>query len=886
MGVKVPSVEAVFGEALEISSASERASFLDRACAGDLELRRQVQSLLDAHFRAGQFLESPASSPTFSVHPAPLAEGPGTIIGPYKLLEQIGEGGMGVVFMAEQTRPVRRKVALKIVKPGMDTRQVVARFEAERQALALMDHPNISRVLDAGGTESGRPYFVMDLVRGIPITDYCDRNRLGIGQRLELFVVVCQAVQHAHQKGVIHRDLKPSNVLVTIIDGAAFPKVIDFGVAKAMGHQLTERTLYTGFAQLLGTPLYMSPEQAELSGVDADTRSDIYSLGVLLYELMTGTTPFEAEAFRKAGFDEIRRMIREQDPPRPSTRLSTLGATLATVSMNRSTEPLKLTRTVRGELDWIVMKCLEKDRSRRYETANGLAVDVRRYLEDEPVAACPPSAWYRFGKLARRNRTALITAGLVALALLIGTGVSAYLAIRATRAEAAARDEADKAKAINEFLEKDLLVQASPMNNAVQEGLTLREVLDRASEQVGTRFSTKPLVEAAIRCTIGETYAALGAQEKGRQHLARAIEIYRREKGPEAVETANAMVGLGEALWRMGKAPDAEPILREATDCLVRALGEEHPDALSAMLRLGHTCRDVRKLEEEEKWLTKSVGIAKGFRDKHGTQILGAAMADLAECYMLQGKLSQAEPLAVEVLGLSRRELGEDDPITTWSRSVIERIYKAQGKLLLAEQVARERLASRRRVVGEAHGETLEVMSDLAQLCVEQGKVREAEAAWREVLTAYERVAAKAPDRPLPQNNLAWFLVTCPSSRLRDPARAVELARKVVDRAPENQAIINTLGVALYRAGDWKAALEVLEESMRLSKGGNSFDWFFMAMAYWQLGKPDQAHTWNDRAVEWMDKYQPQNGELKQFRAEAAALFSLVDLPEEVLAPP
>ena len=322
---------------------------------------------------------------------------------------------MGVVYVAEQTQPVRRKVALKIIKPGMDTKQVIARFEAERQALAMMDHPNIAKVLDAGATESGRPYFVMELVRGIPITDYCDREQLSIPERLELFVLVCRAVQHAHQKGIIHRDLKPSNILVTVIDGAAVPKVIDFGVAKATGAALTERTLYTGFHQFVGTPLYMSPEQADLSGMDMDTRSDIYSLGVLLYELLTGTTPFDQETFRTAAFDEMRRIIREEEPPKPSTRLSSLGATRTTVSANRKADARHLDRTVRGELDWIVMKALEKDRRRRYETANDFAADVMRYLTDQPVEACPPSAWYPLGKFARRNRVALTTTGLVVL---------------------------------------------------------------------------------------------------------------------------------------------------------------------------------------------------------------------------------------------------------------------------------------------------------------------------------------------------------------------------------------------------------------------------------------------------------------------------------------
>jgi WD40 repeat protein/serine/threonine protein kinase len=417
----VQPIDSILAAAVEMGSEEERRRFVDQACAGDAELKRRVEELIENHFRAGSFLESPAPHLVGTVE-APASERPGTVIGPYKLLEQIGEGGFGVVFMAEQQQPVRRKVALKILKPGMDTRHVIARFEAERQALALMDHPNIAKVLDGGQTSSGRPYFVMDLVKGLPITDYCDQAQLTPRERLELFVHLCQAVQHAHQKGVIHRDLKPSNVLVTLHDGTPVVKVIDFGIAKATGQQLTDKTLFTNFAQLIGTPLYMSPEQAALSGLDVDTRSDIYSLGVLLYELLTGSTPFDKERLRTAGFDEIRRIIREEEPAKPSTRISTLGQAAATASDNRKSDPQRLSKLFRGELDWIVMKALEKDRNRRYESASALAADVQRYLHDEPVQACPPSALYRFRKFARRNMRALATAALLGIMLLVAVG--------------------------------------------------------------------------------------------------------------------------------------------------------------------------------------------------------------------------------------------------------------------------------------------------------------------------------------------------------------------------------------------------------------------------------------------------------------------------------
>ena len=448
--------EALFALALE-KPAEKRAAFLDAICEGDAALRQRLEALLAAHEQPDTLLatQAEAARPTIKLA---FADAPDEAIGQtivrYKILERVGEGGCGVVYVAEQTEPVRRRVALKVIKLGMDTKQVVARFEAERQALALMDHPNIAKVLDAGATETGRPYFIMELVRGIKLTDYCDQNKLSTKDRLDLFIKVCQAIQHAHQKGIIHRDIKPSNILVTLHDGVPVPKVIDFGIAKATEGKLTDATVYTQLHQFIGTPAYMSPEQAEMSGLDIDTRSDIYSLGVLLYELLTGKTPFDARELMSQGIDAMRKTIREKDPVRPSTKLATLQeAELTATAKRRAVESSKLAKLLLGDVDWIVMKCLEKDRTRRYETANGLAADLKRHLENEPVLARPPSTTYRLQKAWRRNQLAFTAGALVAVALVTGVAVSSWLAIAASRARnaeqqqrLAAQTERDKAQ--------------------------------------------------------------------------------------------------------------------------------------------------------------------------------------------------------------------------------------------------------------------------------------------------------------------------------------------------------------------------------------------------------------------------------------------------------
>lgn len=527
-----PQEEALFDAARNLASPAARRAFLDQACTDDPGLRAKVEALLAAEAEAEKFFNDAALSVVLTASGSQetavkigppgakaedgITEVSGTRIGHYKLLQRIGEGGGGVVYMAEQEEPVRRRVALKIIKLGMDTRSVIARFEAERQALAMMDHPNIARVLDAGATDTGRPYFVMELVRGVKITDYCDKNQLDTRRRLDLFIQICQAIQHAHQKGIIHRDIKPSNILITLHDGVPVPKVIDFGIAKATEMRLTDKTFFTAYEQIIGTPAYMSPEQAEMSGLDIDTRSDIYSLGVLLYELLTGRTPFDPKKLLQHGLDEMRRTLREQEPQRPSTMLTTLqGTELTAMAEHRQAEPPKLISLLRGDLDWIVMKALEKDRRRRYETANGLAMDINRYLNHEPVVARPPSRFYRFQKLVRRNQVIFTATGAVAVALIIGLGTSTWLffmekaarqrAVAAEQQQARLRQEAEQARAN----EAELRRQAETRQKITQAALLVsQEKFEEADKLLNEVSLTQPMVEgAAVLRSLGEWYA-------------------------------------------------------------------------------------------------------------------------------------------------------------------------------------------------------------------------------------------------------------------------------------------------------------------------------------------------------------------------------------------
>ena len=563
----------IFLDSLECASSEQLAIFLDRACAGKPAIRRAVERLLK-HHKEDEFMQPPG----LKMAPLSALEKPGDRIGRYKLLQQIGEGGCGVVYLAEQEEPVRREIAIKVIKLGMDTKSVISRFEAERQALALMDHPNIAKIFDAGATETGRPYFVMELVRGVKITDYCDQNNVPVEQRLELFIQVCQAIQHAHQKGIIHRDIKPSNILVTLRDGVPVPKVIDFGIAKATTEQrLTDRTLFTAFQQFIGTPAYMSPEHAEMSNLGVDTRSDIYSLGVLLYELLSGQTPFDSKTLVGAGLDELRRIIREEEPVRPSTRLSTMpDAELTLIATSRKVEPPKLIHSVRGDLDWIVMKALEKDRTRRYETASGLAADIQRHLKNEPVVARPPSNLYKFQKFVRRNKLAFAAAALIVVVLVTATAISVWQA-------ALARQRLVESESISKFL-TEVFQSPDPARDA--RTITVAEALAAAARKLEVDLADQPARRVKLEGTLARTYHSLGLDREAIPLQEKVLDYLRATSGPEDPDTLMAMHRLALFYDGIGRREEALELQEEVLALRRKVLGPENPDTLWAMNKL------------------------------------------------------------------------------------------------------------------------------------------------------------------------------------------------------------------------------------------------------------------------------------------------------------
>jgi tetratricopeptide (TPR) repeat protein len=899
-------VKSIFGKALELSSAADRAAYLDQACEGDPALRAEVEGLLRALDAAGPFLNRPAGDARAEVTTDQPGETPGTVIaGRYKLLEQLGEGGMGAVWVAEQTQPVRRKVAVKLIKMGMDSRSVLSRFEAERQALALMDHPNIAKVLDGGRTEQGRPFFVMEYVKGVPLTRYCDEARLTVRERLELFVPVCQAVQHAHQKGIIHRDLKPSNILVCLYDGRPVPKVIDFGLAKALHQPLTEHTLYTAHGIMLGTPLYMSPEQAEFNNLDVDTRTDVYALGVILYELLTGTTPLEKGRLKQAAWQEIIRLIKEEEPSRPSAKLSGSGS-LPSVAAQRRVEPLKLSRLLRGELDWIVMKALEKDRARRYETANGLARDVERYLHDEAVEACPPSTVYRLRKMARKHRTALRVAAACLLLLVAGVAVSSWQALRARRAEAAAlaardaeavqrheaelqRDAKDKAlqaeaeqrrqavtqkqraddeaaitRAVNEFLQNDLLGQADIGNQAGDGArnprITVRELLDRAARGIETKFVGQELTEASIRLTLGEAYRALGEYPEAQKHLERSLALFRVKLGADDPATLTSMNDLAVLYHHRGRYDEAEPLYQQVLASRRARLGADNPYTLVNMHNLARMYRDRGRYDEAEPMLKHVLEATRAKRGPDHRNTL-ASMDNLAMLYYDRGRYDAAEALCKQALEGRRATLGADHPETLTSMNNLAIIYCDRGRYDEVEPLYKQVLEGRRAKLGADHPDTVESVNGLAMLYQARGRYLEAQSLSRQALEVTRaRLGTNHPQTLTCMNNLAALYHHRGRYEEAEPLYKQALegrrAKLGVDH-PETISSMNNLGVLDIARGCYDEAEALLKQALEASRTklgaqhpmtANSLN--NLALLYQALGRYAEAEPLRKQALE------------------------------------
>jgi serine/threonine protein kinase/Flp pilus assembly protein TadD len=739
-------------------------------------------------------------------------EKPGGRLGRYKLLSVLGEGGMGIVYLAEQKQPIRRQVALKVIKPGMDSKRVIGRFEAERQALALLGHPNIAHVYDAGTTETGRPYFVMEYVKGLSITEHCDHHKLTIEQRLRLFQQVCQAVQHAHQKGIIHRDIKPSNILVSMQDDKAVPKIIDFGVAKALAQPLTERTLATEDTQLLGTPEYMSPEQADMATEDIDTRSDIYSLGVLLYVLLTGVLPFDSETLREGGIENIRKTIRETDPKTPSTRLTKLGEKATAIAQNRRMEIQTLARNLRKELEWIPLKAMRKERSERYRSASELADDIENYMTGVPLIAGPPGTGYKLKKFVRRNRILVGGITAVLVVLIAGIVVSTVFAVGQARARAEAQSVAD-------FLRQDLLESVSPTNSKGRE-VTVRSFLDTASGNLKAKFEKEPLVEASIRGTLGNVYRHLGEYRSAELHLEHACRLYQEHLGMEDRRTLKSMDGLFWIYFEQGRYIEAEETAVKTFEVSRRVLGEENADTLDSMNNVAFAYLQMGRYEESELLYKKLLEICNrvlGEEERLTLSVIG----NLPWVYLLQRRYDEAEKLFNKALELQRRVWGENHPWTLVRMSNLAGVYHGQGRYNEAERQYLKTLEMQRRVIGEEHVYTLWSMNGLAQLYTGEGRYEEAKQQFVKTLEICRRILGE--EHPDTLNNLNGLSVLYMKQGDFDKAEpllleAVDGRRlKLGDTHPHTLKSWNNL-IELYeawnkpeKAKQWRAKLQQIE---------------------------------------------------------------------------
>ncbi len=782
---------------------------------------------------------------TIAMSPAPASleageDGVGERIGRYHLLRVLGEGGFGTVYEAEQLEPVQRRVALKIIKLGMDTREVIARFEAERQALALMDHPHIARVYDAGATAAGRPFFVMELVDGVPITAYCDEHQLPLRDRLALFGQVCQAIQHAHQKGIIHRDIKPSNVLVSTVDGVPVPKVIDFGIAKATSRSLTEKTFFTEHGQFIGTPEYMSPEQTDLSGVDVDTRSDIYSLGVLLYALLVGSTPFESKTLRSAGFAEIQRIIREVDPPRPSTRASSLGAGLDQVAIRRREQAARLPRVLRGELDWIVMKSLEKDRARRYETANGLAMDIVRYLSNEPVQASPPSRAYRLRKLVARNR--LVFAAATAMVALLAAGVvgTSFGLVRARQAEARTRAEAAKATMTAEFL-TDMLQGVGPSVARGRDTELLQEILAETDRKVGEELADQPEVEASIRSFLGTTYYDLGDFEKARAQFERSLTLYREVHGELHEDVAINHNSLALVFWGLAEFPEAERQALLALDLRRRIFGDRHRQVANSQRDLANILVAQSRYAEAESPLAEAIAVQREVLAPENRDELATSLNSMGNVLMHLSRFDEARPLYEEALEIHTDILGHDHPFTVTDLHNLGWLARYQNKHHEAEARFGEAAAISRRIYGEAHPKLAESLASHARGLQQLGRFAEAAALARESLAMTSDHFG--PDHLATASAMASLSLILSemgqheeNDRLNQQILAIRRQQLGEDH-PQTLSTLQNIAYAYYQRGEYRTAETMFRESLAAYERANGREHHETALVINSLGR-------------------------------------------------
>ncbi len=791
----------IFAAALDREPA-ERDVFVRDACGADEVLRAEVESLLSAYSTSDGL-----SLPPWQGMAGAGSVAEGTIIGPYGLIRKLGEGGMGQVWLAEQTEPVRRHVALKLLGVGFFDDAALRRFQAERQSLAMMDHPAIAKVFDAGATPDGQPFFVMEYVHGPSITSYCNRNRLTIRQRLELLLAACEGVQHAHQKMVIHRDLKPANLLVVEVDGKPTPRIIDFGLAKAAAPRFDDRMMLTQVGSFVGTPGYMSPEQADPSTRDVDTRTDVYSLGAVLYELLIGTLPFDTDQTRP--LDEVLRQLREEDPPRPSARIDTV---LPTVAAERGTEPRILIRQLRGDLDSIAMRALERDRDRRYGSPVELAADITRYLQNQPVVARPAGRSYRLRKYVRRHRLGVAAAAVIAILTATSAIVQAIELRRTTR-------ERDRANRISDVMTS--MFRVADPSEARGNSVTAREILDRAAADIETSLAQDPSLQAQMMDVMGTVYSSLGLYSRAQPLLERAVQIWTRTTGPDGPSALISRHNLADTLGRRGRYADSERLERATLDASRRVFGPVHPNTLRSMASLAISIENAGRLQEAEQLNRKAVDLARKALGDDDSDTLRATNS-LGTVLQREARFTEAEKYHAEVLQRRRRVLGPENPQTLITMQGLAGDFRGQGKFVEAEALDREVLAIRRRIFGDAHQHTLSSRLDLARDIARQNRYAEAERLNRESLGIARRaLGSEHPDTVSLMINLALNLQSqkryAESEQLN--RTAVEIDRRVLGQEHQYTlaATIN-LSVDLIRQGKYGEAEELARRALETSR--------------------------------------------------------------------